>query len=85
MPQGQVRVTLRWERHAYSRIEGEVFADVKGIGRLSIRRSKHDKDYFTLKLNGGYICSSALVEQLKRDAQNFVEQKMYEQGRDMDE
>lgn len=82
---GQARVSLMWERHAHSRIEGEAFADVRGIGRFSIRRSKHDKDYFVLKLNGTYICSSALPAQLRLDAQRVVLKRMQEQGEHCDE
>lgn len=78
-------ISLLWEKHRYSRIEGEVFADVKGIGRFSIRKSKKQPEYFTLKLNGGHICSASSSLQLCRDAQEVVKRKMQEQGVNYDE
>lgn len=82
---GQAVVALLWERHGYSRIEGEAFADVRGIGRFSIRKAKGAPGGFSLKLNGKHICSSSSSLQLQFDAREIVRQKMQEQGAQCDE
>jgi hypothetical protein len=62
-------VSLLWENHTYSKIKGEAFADVPGVGRFSIRRSKHDENLFELKLNGSLLLRSNTIDMLKSFAQ----------------
>lgn len=48
----QAQVTLRWERVPYSRIPGEEYADVSGVGRYIIRKIEDAGILYELKLNG---------------------------------
>lgn len=58
-------VSLRWEPHAFSKIEGESYADLPGIGRFSIRKDRVEKGKFSLKLNGSFLLRSNSLDVLK--------------------
>jgi len=62
-------ISLIWENHQYSKIKGESFADVSGVGRFSIRRAKSDSSSFELKLNGGLLLRSNSIDVLMSFAQ----------------
>ena len=71
---GEVIVSLFWEKYPHSKIPGEIFAHVTGIGWFSIRQAKHSPVSFDLKLNRMLLLRSDSIDVLK----NFAQAKLAE-------
>lgn len=82
MSKNRVFISPLWERHINSQIAGEVFAELKGIGRFSIRKDRVEQGKFVLKLNGAFLLRSNSIETLKAFAQAKVLDIMRENSGD---